>query len=128
MRSVRAALQLHQLPRSPGDGRVPALSDLEWKVVAAAFNDASSHSCGDRRKAGRIKSLLRSIVFGLTGLRPPQPLADPRLEKLRYFLCATTTHGKPPERAARDLADAGFSDAQLEALALLALAEPRGRQ
>ncbi len=105
----------------------PHLSALEWQVVAAAFNDASGHSCGNARKPSRLTSGLRRLLEALTGLRAPPPLADPRLEKLRFFLCFTRDKGRPSRQAWEELLELGFSEAQTEALALLALEGVRPR-
>jgi hypothetical protein len=100
----------------------PHLTALEWQVVAAAFNDASGHSCGNARKPSRLASGLRRLLEALTGLRAPPRLADPRLEKLRFFLCFTRDKGRPSQQTWEELLELGFSEAQIEALALLALA------
>ncbi len=99
----------------------PSLTALEWQVVAAAFSDASGHSCGSARKPSRLVAAFHGMIRAVTGLRPPQPLADPRLEKLRYFLCFTRDHGRPSQRTWNELLELGFNEAQVEALALLAL-------
>jgi hypothetical protein len=99
----------------------PNLTALEWQVVAAAFSDASGHACGGGRKSSRFTSVLRRSLEALTGLRASPPLADPRLEKLRFFLCFTRDNGRPSHRIWEELLELGFSEAQVEALALLAL-------
>jgi hypothetical protein len=99
----------------------PHLTALEWQVVAAAFNDASGHSCGSARKPSRLTGGLHRLLEAFTGLRAPPPLANPRLEKLRFFLCFTRDHGRPSQRTWDELVELGFSEAQVEALALLAL-------
>jgi hypothetical protein len=106
----------------------PNLTALEWQVVAAAFSDASGYACGSRRKPSRITSLVRRSLEAFTGLRASPPLADPRLEKLRFFLCFTRNNGRPTQRIWEELLELGFNEAQLEALALLAVegARPRG--
>jgi hypothetical protein len=106
----------------------PNLTALEWQVVAAAFSDASGHACGSGRKPSRLTSAWRHALEALTGLRASPPLADPRLEKLRFFLCFTRDKGRPSQRIWQELLELGFSEAQVEALALLALdgARPRG--
>jgi hypothetical protein len=109
-------------------GARPSLTALEWQVVAAAFSDASGHACGRARKPSRLASGFRHLLEAVTGLKGPQPLADPRLEKLRFFLCFTRDKGRPSQRIWQELIELGFSEAQVEALALLALngARPRG--
>jgi hypothetical protein len=105
----------------------PNLTALEWQVVAAAFSDASGHACGSVRKPSRLTSLLRRSLEALTGLRASPPLTNPRLEKLRFFLCFTRDNGRPSRRIWDELLDLGFSEAQVEALALLALEGARPR-
>jgi hypothetical protein len=78
----------------------PNLTALEWQVVAAAFSDASGHACGSGRKPSRLKSV---------------------------FLCFTRDNGRPSRRIWDELLDLGFSEAQVEALALLALEGARPR-
>jgi hypothetical protein len=99
----------------------PHLTAREWQAVAAAFSDASGHACGRQGKPSRLSAGLRRLIGALTGLRAPPPLADPRLEKLRFFLCFTRDHGRPSERVWKELLELGFSEPQIEALALLAL-------
>ncbi len=99
----------------------PSLTTLEWQVVAAAFSDASGHACGSAGKPSRLSAGFHRLIGALTGLRPTQPLADPRLEKLRFFLCFTRDHGRPSQRTWEELLELGFSEAQVEALAMLAL-------
>jgi hypothetical protein len=70
---------------------------------------------------------LRRSLEVLTGLRASPPLADPRLEKLRFFLCFTRDNGRPSQRIWGELLELGFSEAQVEALALLALKGVRPR-
>lgn len=106
----------------------PSLTSLEWQVVAAAFSDASGHVCGSSRKPSRLAAGFRRLIAALTGLQPPKPLADPRLEKLRLFLCVTRDRGQPSQRGWQDLLQLGFSEAQIEALALLALEGAPGRR
>ncbi len=116
------------VPRGDVRDARPSLTALEWGVVAAAFSDASGHACGSARKPSRWAAGLRGLIRALTGLGPPRPLADPRLEKLRYFICFTRDHGQPSQRIWNELLEMGFSEAQVEAFALLALqgVTPRG--
>jgi hypothetical protein len=99
----------------------PHLSSLEWQVVAAAFSDASEHACGSPREPSRFSAGVRRVIEALTAVRAPRPLADPRLEKLRFFVCFTRDHGRPSQATWDELVELGFSEAQVEALAILAL-------
>ncbi len=106
----------------------PNLSALEWQVVAAAFSDASGRACGSPRKPSRLALGFRHLLEAVTGLKAAQPLADPRLERLRFFLCFTRDNGRPSRRIWEELLELGFSEAQVEALALLALEGARPRR
>jgi hypothetical protein len=88
----------------------PQLTTLEWQVVRTAFLDASD-SCG---------TSIRSTVSRLFGFNPPQPLANPRLEKLRVYMCMTRSKGRVPDELIEDLLSLGFDKDQLRALASLA--------
>ena len=53
----------------------------------------------------------------LFGWKPPQPLADPRLEALRVLVIALRRRGGRPQEAVDDALRAGVSEAQLNLLA-----------
>lgn len=94
----------------------PRLSRIEWQAVAVGLKDAARCGCG-RPPAPR--SLGRRLSRLLTGIEAPTPLADPRLEAVRNFVCATQRQRRPAEEYAPALLEQGFSRAQIEALALL---------
>jgi hypothetical protein len=95
---------------------LPALNRTEWQAVAIAMNDADVYSCGADAQPGALARLFRAV----TGTPVPQPLADPRLESLRRFVCATRRSRRPAEQHIPALLDHGFNQAQVQALALLA--------
>ena len=65
-------------------GHVPMLSDLEWKVVSLAMREAGEAVV---HEPGRLGLRLRAFWSAVTGWEPKRPLADPRLELLRRYVC-----------------------------------------
>ncbi len=96
----------------------PMLSRSEWKAVAIAFNDAADRGCA---LPGEKSGVLGRVLGAVTGIKPLAPLADPRLEAIRGFVCDTRRHRRPADRYVPVLEAQGFSHAQVEALALLSL-------
>lgn len=92
----------------------PVLSELEWKVVSLAIRDAGD-GC-PRSASGRFGR----IWSALTGLEPRRPLADPRLETLRRFVCTARRRRDEATALAGRLLDMGFSQRQIAAVTLLA--------
>lgn len=96
----------------------PKLTRNEWAAVSIALQDAQRCGCaaeaGDARP-GPIRRLA-TLVFGS---RRPTPLADPRLEAVRRFVCASYRRRGGADDLARPLAAHGFSAAQIDALQLL---------
>lgn len=86
-------------------------SALEWKVVSLAMREAN-----DR---GEPKGWLSRLFHSMTGLAPKMPLADPRLETLRRFVCKVRARADIADMTAR-LQEFGYSARQLAALAQLA--------
>ncbi|HEY0271506.1 MAG TPA: hypothetical protein VGC10_11015 [Sphingomonas sp.] len=95
----------------------PVLSRMEWQAVAVALNDADRHPCG--REAGTEGRLARALRW-LTGAQAPRPLADPRLDAVRRFVCAVRGGGDRLRDLVPELKDFGYSPAQIEALRLVA--------
>ena len=93
----------------------PSLTRSEWQAVSIALNDAASTTCA----SGETPGLLGKLYVALTGNQPKRPLADPRLETIRRFVCASRRHLQAAETIAPELEAQGFSHAQVEALALL---------
>jgi hypothetical protein len=94
---------------------MPMLSTQEWRAVRVAFNDAADTACIATREPGRLSRLFTA----LTGIEAKKPLADPRLETLRHFVCATRRTRKPAADLVPALIDQGFNRAQIDALAML---------
>lgn len=94
----------------------PRLSRIEWQAVSIGLKDAAKCGCGGLPRPGSLGSRLSRM---LTGIETPKPLADPRLEAVRNFVCATQRHRHRAEEYAPALLEQGFNRAQIEALALL---------
>ena len=93
----------------------PPLSALEWKVVSLAMREAGEGGCG----ASRPRGWLRRIIDGGMGARPKMPLADPRLETLRRFVCTVRGRADVSELKRR-LVEFGFHPGQISAVAVIA--------
>ena len=93
----------------------PTLSQLEWQAVSGALAHASECGCGNPDNPRLASRLLRA----LTGSEGPRPLADPRLEAVRTFVCETNRHRRIAKHHVPALLDDGFNDRQVDALALL---------
>lgn len=99
----------------------PRLSRIEWQAVSIGLQDAARCGCGDVTKPGSLRSRLSRLSRMLTGIEPPKPFADPRLEALRSFVCASQRHRRRADEYAPALEQQGFNRAQIEALALLSV-------
>jgi hypothetical protein len=98
----------------------PELSQTEWAAVSVAFQDAAACGCSAVPATER-PSLLGRVADTLFGARRPTPLANPRLEAIRQFVCTTRRQRQPAAHLVPVLADHGFNPAQIEAIALLAI-------
>ena len=114
---------VHLVQRLPDLGALPLLSRAEWDTVSAAFTDSRSGTCR-ADQASALRRVLRRLVTLLTGIRAAPPLANEGLDALRRFVCTTRTHGAASPRLCSELIACGYTEAQVEALALLALGEP----
>ncbi|HWL46196.1 MAG TPA: hypothetical protein VNQ31_00635 [Sphingomonadaceae bacterium] len=97
----------------------PMLSRLEWKVVALALHEASERGCSGIMPPSRLTRLFRRIGRALTGWEGPRPLADPRLETLRRFVCTSRWGHRDAAVLAQRLVEQGFSQHQVRAVAML---------
>lgn len=93
-----------------------ALSALEWQVIGLAIREAGRFGGG--RAAARTH--WRRLVSLVTGSETLRPLADPRLEALRSFVCAVRNGHRLAERLASRLLEFGFTGDQVGAVRLLA--------
>jgi hypothetical protein len=94
------------------------LTDAEWQAVRIALADAQDHGAfdsGDGMVIGAFVGLYRLF----TGHQPRRPLANPRLERLRHFVCAARRRRAIAEELVPELLDLGYSRAQLQAAAML---------
>jgi hypothetical protein len=96
----------------------PHLSQNEWAAVAVALNDARDCGCATAPYPEEPGIVRRAIGF-LFGLRTRTPLADPRLEAIRTFVCASYRRRQPALELARPLEDHGFNIAQIKAMGQL---------
>jgi hypothetical protein len=94
---------------------VPTLNALEWQAVSVALKDAATCGCGGIDKPTVITRVLRTVFQG----KPVQPLADPKLEAVRRFVCEAKLRGHRAGVSASALAAHGYNGRQIAALALL---------
>jgi len=91
----------------------PELSPPEWRAIAVALRDADSH-----RRTAHFLGLGRFCAW-LSGSRPANRLANPRLEAIRLFVCDVRRYRRVDQRLRELLESRGFNGRQIEALALL---------
>ncbi len=96
----------------------PHLSTAEWQAVTVALRDAERFACAAPKGAqeGRFSRLFRT----LTGIERPRPLADPRLDAVRRFVCASRRNVSRAKDVAVELTAFGYSRDQIEALRIVA--------
>jgi hypothetical protein len=116
MTAMMAIGQAERVEASTLAEHVPVLSDLEWKVVSLALREAGQAVTGE---PGPLARRLRALWRAVTGWEPKRPLADPRLEALRRFVCTQRGRRDAADLAAR-LMGMGFTQNQLSAVTLLA--------
>lgn len=97
----------------------PTLSRAEWHAVSIALHDADQHACTSAKPSGRWSGFIGWLYTAITGNEPQRPLADPRLESIRRFVCAMRRKPDAAVTLIPELEAHGFSSAQVEALALL---------
>ncbi len=93
----------------------PDLSPAEWRAVAIALRDAAHEGAGSSSWWGT----LRHVLLWLSGHRPANRLADPRLEAIRAFVSEARCRRRIEPHLLDRLALRGFNQRQIEALALL---------
>lgn len=101
--------------RAEAESSPPPLSALEWKVVGLAMREAGEAG-GDGTRRGWFGRWIDSGA----GLRPRLPLADPRLETLRRFVCGVRDHRGDVSELQRRMLEQGFHPGQISALAMIA--------
>lgn len=94
----------------------PELNENEWRAVSVALNDAARHDFIDSEGTGVFSRMLAWF----TGIEARRPLADPRLEAIRAFVCTTRARRAAAVEFVPALAKHGYNDRQIAAMALLA--------
>ncbi len=74
-----------------GRGRRP--NQLERLALLIGLEDGRRHGCAALPARGTWRARLYALLRTLTGIEPPRPLADPRLETLRRLACAARLDG-----------------------------------
>lgn len=97
----------------------PHLTRPEWAAVAVALIEADKPGSATPPRPGSWRAYAGRIMQLLTGIERSAPLANPRLEAVRRFVLATRRRRQPAAELIPPLLDCGFSEAQVEALALL---------
>lgn len=98
---------------------VPDLSHTEWMAVSVALSDAAELDCAPPPPPGSFRARFARIGTMMTGRHPAPPLANPRLEAVRQFVCMKKRKSNEAEQLVPELLQLGFSEAQVRALALL---------
>jgi hypothetical protein len=98
----------------------PILTETEWVAVSIALRDAQRCGC-DAEARDASSGGLRRMTNLLFGRRRPPPLASPRLEAIRRFVCASNRRRKLAVEHVTPLTEHGFNRAQIDALGLLSL-------
>ena len=98
----------------------PTLSRHEWAAVSIALQDAERCGCAAQARDAPAGILGRAAAL-VFGQNRPTSLADPRLEAVRRFVCASRRRRRAADDLAPPLATHGFSQAQIDALGLLSL-------
>jgi hypothetical protein len=95
----------------------PRLSTAEWQAVTVALRDVERFACAPsaERSEGRLAKLLRALI----GIEAPRPLADPRLDAIRRFVCASRRNVARARDVAAELIALGYSRDQIEALRMV---------
>jgi hypothetical protein len=96
----------------------PHLTNAEWQAVTVALRDAERFACAGslEEPEGRLSRLFRSLF----GIEQPRPLADPRLDAVRRFVCASRRNVARAREIASELIALGYSRDQIEALRIVA--------
>lgn len=91
------------------------LSRQDWIAAGIGVADAT---CGCREPAAPREDLtpLARAMLWLVGDRAPRPLANPRLEAIRRFVCATRAGHHPAAALMSELHRVGVQPAHLAAI------------
>lgn len=96
----------------------PRLTTAEWQAVTVALRDVERFTCAApaSKAEGRLSRLFRAV----TGIEKPTALADPRLDAIRRFVCASRRNMTRAKDVAAELIALGYSRDQVEALRMVA--------
>ena len=96
----------------------PRLTTAEWQAVTVALRDVERFTCAApaSQREGRFSRLFRAV----TGIEKPTALADPRLDAIRRFVCASRRNVARARDIAAELVAFGYSRDQIEALRMVA--------
>ncbi len=98
----------------------PALSRQDWLAAHVGAHDADTIGCRAPATPDHAKTRLQRWMTRLFGDNAPMPLADPRLEAVRRFACATRAGRLPDGTLIGELHQRGLDDAELAAIARFA--------
>jgi hypothetical protein len=96
----------------------PRLTTAEWQAVTVALRDVERFTCA--APAGKAEGRLARLFRAVTGIEQPRPLADPRLDAVRRFVCASRRNMARAKEVAAELIDFGYSRDQIEVLRMIA--------
>jgi hypothetical protein len=96
----------------------PHLTTAEWQAVSVALRDAERFSCA--APSGKSERFLSRLFRAVTGIEEPRPLADPRLDAVRRFVCASRRNVARAREIAMELIELGYSRDQIEVLRIVA--------
>ncbi len=95
------------------------LDHAEWMAVSVALSDAAELDCAPPPAPGSLRARFARIGMMMTGRHPAPPLANPRLEAVRQFVCMKKRRSDEADDLVPELMALGFNHAQVQALALL---------
>lgn len=98
----------------------PALSRQDWLAAHVGAHDAETIGCRAPAVPDHAKTRMQRWMTRLFGDNAPVPLADPRLEAVRRFACATRAGRTPDGLLIGELHQRGLDDAGLAAIARFA--------
>jgi hypothetical protein len=98
----------------------PALSREDWLAAHVGAHDADSIGCRAAAVPAHEKTRVRRWMTRLLGDNAPMPLADPRLEAVRRFACATRAGRIADDALIGELHRRGLAAPELAAIARFA--------
>jgi hypothetical protein len=98
---------------------LPALTRQDWMAARIGIADAAACNCREPAVPASELSRFSRVILWLFRDRAPIPLANPRLEMLRRFFCATRAGHKPSVAVVSELQRLGVQPAHLASIANL---------